>query len=157
MSYRVMFTQLNAYCAKPQEKTSFRPESEEMPKTVTRRDCIPDCNNSVFNFVFSFSCLRLWWQFFLISGIPVHSTALRSLEDESHSHHVHGDRLLSVLSLRLDPELLHSAHWVLEFLWGGRCCPHHSQLLLKPVDGLCLGHHWCVRLQVLPLHDGTAR
>ena len=68
-----------------------------------------------------------------------------------------GGGLLRVVSVRLGPGLLHLAHGVLELLRGGQHRPNHRQLLLKSVDGLHLGHHGRLRLQVLPLHAGTLR
>lgn len=69
---------------------------------------------------------------------------------------VHGDRLLRLLSVRLDPGVFHPPHRVLDLLRGGQHRADHLQLLLQPVEGLHLRHHGGVRLQGLPLHAGSA-
>lgn len=69
---------------------------------------------------------------------------------------VHGDWLLCVLSVWLDPSVFHSPHWVLDVLRGGEHRPDHLQLLLQPVERLHLRYHRGVWLQGLPFHVGLA-
>ena len=66
--------------------------------------------------------------------------------------HVHGDRLLHRVRVRLDPGVLHHAHGDLDLVRGGQSRPHHGQLLLQPVEGLHLRLHGGLRLQGHPVH-----
>ena len=101
------------------------------------------------------------WQFpdsiFVAVGFYSILSGVDSHDEVQNRSDVLGGGLLRVVSVRLDPGLLHLAHGVLELLRGGQHRPHHRQLLLQPVDGLHLGHHRRLRLQVLPVHAGTIR
>lgn len=92
----------------------------------------------------------------LVKASHLHILEICSHHDPEDGGDVHGDRLPGVLSVRLDPGVLHAPDRVLDFLGGGQHRVDHLQLLLQPVEGLYLRHHGGLRLQGLPLHAGPA-